>query len=553
MKQASRIWALVLAVAATAGVAMADILDEYQKRYSQSAEVQTNRVEAVNALAASGKVEAVKALSWCVAFSKDRIGDFEKSADKVRAKRQTVVDKIVEKENNWREQLKKQGKPVPDKRTRYPEDDELILVESELLEVERGLAAERAILADAFKATGTAVAKLTPDAQKAVRDDWTKNRLAQKDWGVRAEGYELLGHTPTDWAVEMLLAAISTEPNAANVEPDARAIIMAIDALSGRDPARVGPAIAKRIDDVRWLVRVTVIQALENTPSKEGIDAIVKRLGKEDGRLKDDCRRALHALTGNDMPANPEMWKNWWELNREKWKGKPEKPKDDAIADPLAGLGKTVEDPAAKKTGFFGIQLESRRVVFVIDISGSMNANMGGHGAEAKSSRAELARAELLRVVAALEDGTLFDIVFFSSGVKVWKPEMQTADGKTRKEAIDYVQKIEFGGGTNTYDALEAAFALGDVGKGKRREADPTGEARVDTIMFLSDGKPSVGKITDPDQIRAAVKGWNKARRVAVHSIAFGAASGKKDGMDGADPAFMKGLAADTGGKYVEK
>src|SRR6185503_7867115 len=108
-------------------------------------------------------------------------------------------------------------------------------------------------------------------------------------------------------------------------------------------------------------------------------------------------------------------------------------------------------------------------------------------------------------------------------------------------------------GGTNTYDALEAAFAFADLGKGKKREADPTGDARVDTIMFLSDGKPTVGRITDPDQIRGAVKNWNKARRIAIHAIAFGVNDALKKGGDGADPKFMKGLADDTGGKYVEK
>jgi uncharacterized protein YegL len=295
-------------------------------------------------------------------------------------------------------------------------------------------------------------------------------------------------------------------------------------------------------------VRVAIVAAIEMTPTKEGVDAVVKRMQKEDGRLKDDCARALRALTGKDLPSNPEMWRTWWEQNRDKWTGKPPAPDKDAQRNPSTGLDKPADDSAAKKTGFFGIEFESRRVVFVIDVSGSMNDPMGGSGPDAKASKASLAKAELKRVVGALEDGALFDIVFFSSGVHVWKPDMQKADGKTRKEALEYVDATEVAGATNTYDALEAAFGIGDVGKGKKREADPTGDARVDTIMLLSDGKPTMGRTVEPDQIRAAVKNWNKARRIVIHAVAFGITA-----KDGADPAFMRGLADDTGGNYVGK
>jgi hypothetical protein len=351
----------------------------------------------------------------------------------------------------------------------------------------------------------------------------------------------MLGHTSTDWAFDLLAAALAKD----GPEPDPRALVVAIDGLSGRDAAKAVPPLASRIDDVRWTIRAAVVAALENTPSKEGIDAIVKRMVKEEGRLKDDCARALKALTGKDLPANPEMWRVWWEQNREKWAGKPPPADESKAPNPLADNSKPAEPD--RRTGFFGLTIESKRVVFVIDVSGSMKEKVGGSGPDAKSTKAELAKAELKRVVAALEDGTSFDIVFFSSAIRIWKPEMQTADVKTRRDAQDYVDGVEIIGGTNTYDALEAAFAIGDMGKGKKREADPTGDARVDTIVFLSDGKPSVGRTTDPDAIRTAVRGWNKTRRIAVHAIAFGAEK------DAADPKFMKGLADDTGGKFVQK
>jgi von Willebrand factor type A domain len=532
-----------LALSAFAG----DILSEYQSRYTKAAGASVKE-DVIRALVATGKPEAMKALQWCAGVSKTAIEDATSSLEKARAALAPVVAKIIKKQQDWADQLTKQGKPLPDKRPRFPEDDEVLPLEADVADAEKLVAAQRSVLNELLDAHGALVAKLPPEAQKAVRDDWQKNRIGSKDWLVRAEGYELLGHVATDWATEMLTAAVSP---ATNTEPDPRALVIAVDGLAGRDAAKVGPVLAARMEDVRWLVRAAVVAALEKTPSKEGIDAIVKRMVKEDGRLKDDCCRALKALTGQDLAANPEIWRVWWEQNRDKWTGKPPAEDPDKV-DPFKDLGKKPAE-ADRRTGFFGIQIESKRVVFVIDISGSMNAKMGGNGPDAKSTRAELAREELKRVVAALEDGTIFNIVFFSSGVRVWKPDMQKADGKSRGEALQFIAGVEFAGGTNTYDALEAAFALGDMGKGKKRESDPTGDARVDTIVFLSDGKPSVGKVTDPDLIRTAVKDWNRSRRIAIHAVAFVGAATSKDGNEGADPAFMKGLAADTGGKCVEK
>jgi hypothetical protein len=533
----ARIASFLIVLAAAAAALAADVLDDYQTRYTKTA-VASAKEDVLKALSATGKPEALKALQFCVVVSKAAIEDARDRSDKAHAKLAPIEAKIAKKEEDYVNQLKKQGKPVPATRPRFPEDDEALEAHAQCDREDATLASEEAILGDALDAHGVLLSKLPADVQKTVRDDWTKNRIGSKDWGVRAETYQILGHAPVPWAVEMLVLAARVPDGS---EADPRALVIAIDGLSGKDAAKVTPTLVARLEDVRWLVRAAAVSALENTPSKEGIDGLVKRLQKEEGRLRDDETRALKALTGANLPVNPAMWAKWWNDNHDKWTGKPAASAPapfDPTAKPAA--------PAAeeRKTGFFGLQIESKRVVFVIDISGSMNEPIGGPGPDAKTTRAAYAKRELKQALDALEDGALFDIVFFSGGVKVWKPDMQKIDGKVRKEAEDYVDAAEVVGGTNTYDALEAGFGVGDMGKGKRREADPTGDARVDTIVFLSDGKPTLGRTTVPDEIRAAVKGWNKSRRIAVHAIAFGS---------DADEKFMKGLADDTGGSYVKK
>ena len=65
---------------------------------------------------------------------------------------------------------------------------------------------------------------------------------------------------------------------------------------------------------------------------------------------------------------------------------------------------------------------------------------------------------------------------------------------------------------------------------------------KVDTIYFLSDGQPTVGKIVDQTEIRGLVRKVNSVRKVILHCIAIG--DFQKN--------FMKSLAQENGGVYVD-
>lgn len=80
-------------------------------------------------------------------------------------------------------------------------------------------------------------------------------------------------------------------------------------------------------------------------------------------------------------------------------------------------------------------------------------------------------------------------------------------------------------GATNIYDALELAFQ------------DPD----VDTIVFLSDGEPTAGQVTDVGLIREAVREWNDTRGIKIDTVAVGGSL-----------QLLQWLAEDNGGRYVE-
>lgn len=499
----------------------------WRKRFAREAYL-SDKEDLVRDLAAAGGFPAREALVWCAQQTAAHLELELKDAERAAAKVAPLQAEFEAQLRRFLEESAKRGDPNPERRPVFAVDEPLTAARAEMWEAEKRVAACRSIRATVLRAHGELVDSLPPKDQDKVRDDLVKDVGTSKDWLVRAEIYESLAYARAPWALHIL-------QDAARKEPDPRALVAALDALGGRDPALTVPTLVARLDDPRWIVRAAALAALERTPSRETIDAVLARFAKEDGRLRDDCLRVLVALTGGrDVTPTPESWAQWWAMKRAAWSGPPkERPLDPDRA------GEDVPAASAKKTGFFGIDVRSRRLAFVIDVSGSMNEPVEKG---ARETRAQRAKEELVRAIRGLEDGAWFNIVLFSNDVRPWKDSMQLADAESRNSAVAFVEAAAVVGSTATYDALEFGFRLGDVGKGKQRGADPSGDARLDTIVFLSDGKPTTGRVVDPDAIRTAIREWYRSRRVTVHTIGFG-----KD----VDVGFLDGLAKDTGGTSV--
>ena len=161
--------------------------------------------------------------------------------------------------------------------------------------------------------------------------------------------------------------------------------------------------------------------------------------------------------------------------------------------------------------------------------------------------------------LAGLPDGSTFDVIAFSSDVRPWKKEPQMRSTKTAAEALLWVEKMPADGGTNIGDALETAFKMMGAGLQKDRTEAPA----YDTVFFMTDGKPTVGKVTDTRQILGTVRRVNEGRKVRIHVVGMGGhgkpaggsplggAGGNKDKEDDLDVAFLEALAAQNGGQCV--
>ena len=182
------------------------------------------------------------------------------------------------------------------------------------------------------------------------------------------------------------------------------------------------------------------------------------------------------------------------------------------------------------KSYLFGVP--SGKVVFVIDLSGSMSCNFKVSTGQT-FSRLDFVKQELAKTLTSFDESIEFNVLPYADKVIQWKNGLQKATKQSIVEAAQYVNQFKANGGTNAYDALAAAYNT----------------PGVQTIYFLTDGAPSVGAKTNPSAIVEDVKKWQQAHPVKINSIAFLMGTFSADNKP-LSRSFMKELADITGGVY---
>ncbi|MHC4815336.1 MAG: HEAT repeat domain-containing protein [Planctomycetota bacterium] len=295
-------------------------------------------------------------------------------------------------------------------------------------------------------------------------------------------------------------------------------------AVVGRTADRSHLAIlTESLRDADWTTRLVAIRALEALRDKASVRLLVERLAWEKGRMARIVADALWTLTGQPFGESVLKWQNWWKNEGGKFEVISEA--DLAKAEKQREL-KRLKQRTRTQNKFFGIQIISTRVIFIIDTSGSMSDVVHGRFVgRRQASRIDVAKEELTKSIKGLDQNSLFNIYAFSFGIGRWlKSGIAASSEHTREAALKWVDRLGAGGPTNLYDTLKLAFE------------DPD----VDTLYLLSDGEPTSGMELDPHRIREDVKTWNRHRRIKIHTIAIG---GNLD--------VLEWLAKDSGGKHV--
>lgn len=153
-----------------------------------------------------------------------------------------------------------------------------------------------------------------------------------------------------------------------------------------------------------------------------------------------------------------------------------------------------------KPSKYYGIDVFARRMLFVIDCSGSMKERSG------ETTRLTKAKQELIDAIRGLDQRCEFSILVFRRHVGTWKDQLVTATDENKREAIEFVSKLQAASETNTYDALRDSLAF---------------DNQLEAIFVLTDGEPTCGAKTKQSDILADILQRNQARNITINTVAL--------------------------------
>ncbi len=298
-------------------------------------------------------------------------------------------------------------------------------------------------------------------------------------------------------------------------------------------PERGKPILEHLLQHRSWRVRAAAVQGALRLWDKQVVPMLIARLKPEQGRIQDDVRRALETITGQTTQGtDPELWTAWWRT-----RGPDFDPGERPTPDRAGNVAFREASDVAKGEGsgtvaFFDLPLQSKRLAFVFDLSGSMG-NPAKKGATEGPTKLDLLRKEMEKTLAGLPKDTVFDLYVY----RYWseyppKTKLTRALGKMMpctkanvRKALAWLGKQNAKGWGAFYEPLESLLA-----------------DDVDTVVLLSDGRPSRGIYDRDFRLLKEFPPANRFRRMAVNTVLVG--------TKGADAKFMRAFAEATGGRY---
>lgn len=311
-----------------------------------------------------------------------------------------------------------------------------------------------------------------------------------------------------DKAVEIILK------RAVDAKANWRARFYTIRAMAGISSTAVTPVLTGLLNDKEAALQMVALESLAELGWPDGIEPACNLLAADSPwEVKSAAVNYLRRIKSPDSikPIQKAILRNknmearilsgLLELLKEL--PQPEDASPDSQAD-TAALTKSVVDLGE----YYKVKINSDRIIFVIDVSGSMawesreepdkpankETETGkskevttGEGKEAPApktepqaapvpeeilkkvkevenrvakTRSDAVKKESIRAIYRLDPRVHFSIIFYSGGVQVWKNELVPATNEIKMEAINMIDTKGPGGGTNVYDALETAYRM---------------------------------------------------------------------------------------------
>jgi hypothetical protein len=268
----------------------------------------------------------------------------------------------------------------------------------------------------------------------------------------------------------------------------------------------------------RYGFRFNLVRAFAQMGSDDAREFLVDLSKQTDGQLKYELDQLL---------AKPSLLED-----RDEPAGMPKqvddalKPKSDAeeTIQLVAGDSESYSRERLKlqtSHHYYGIEIHAKRLMFIIDHSGSMKESEWGE------SRLVRAKRELVRVIEQLPEECEFTILFYADEVRQWRRMLVEATVENKRDAIEFVERLGLGDRTNTHAALVQSFEVDD---------------NLEVVYLLTDGRPTAGKVVAPGEIIADVVLRNRYRNLQFNTIGIA--------LEPSTEQFLRSLAELSGGEF---
>lgn len=288
--------------------------------------------------------------------------------------------------------------------------------------------------------------------------------------------------------------------------------------------------------------RFTLARGLKSMKHPDAWDALATVYDRVDGQLAHRLREEFKTVKPEDFKGDEERFAKWRSLVG--LSDEPEAaPLDDAFSRAAAILGesdggsgeakpqeRSLQPSASaasyrrkhlKPSQYYGIEIYAKRLLFIIDRSGSMGTVVGNR------SRIDRAKQELATAINGLDPECEFGLLVFDSEIRAWREELVPADEDNKLDAIRFIQYLGTGNTTNTYGVLRRALEF---------------DEQLEAVFMLTDGQPTSGRLINPSAILTDILRRNEVHHLTINAIAIA--------VEPTMATFLKRLSEPSNGEY---
>ena len=300
-------------------------------------------------------------------------------------------------------------------------------------------------------------------------------------------------------------------------------ITFVVDQLAKNKHHTAIPALVDTLDyelcQQHYGLRFSVIRSLLQMKHPDAIEALGRIRHQIDGQLQHKLDVELEKVTLEDFHNDQQRFDKWH--SGEYLLQPVKKNLSPNSMFKAASFSASKDRLRLTRQKYYDIDIYAKKLLFVIDRSGSMNT-VGYRG-----TRLQKAKQELIAAIKGLEEDTEFGILVFDTHVRSYRDDLQTATNENKRKAIRYVAALTGGKKTNTYEAMRKAIDFDD---------------QLEAIFILTDGQPTTGPLIAPTQILQDILRRNEVRNITINTVAIA--------VDESMRGFLKSLSVPSDGEF---